>query len=281
MSAHGLARLAWDSEFLGFPVARIEGPDLDDEGLSTTLWDARSDRFRLIYWATHAGRNVPETLLREFSGVLADRRATYSLDLSSPGAVVPASDIVVSEYPSGPASPRLHELAITAGAYSRFQRDPLFPLESFRSLYRTWIHRCAVGELADAVLVASSPGMGPPLGMVTISVRDRVGQIGLIAVAEDARGRGVGARLVDGAHERMRRLGAGRAVIVTQLDNAPACRLYEHLGYRLSEVRQTYHFWPLNAADPARDQRRDGRPQRPGPGEGGVALQTTNGVSSW
>jgi dTDP-4-amino-4,6-dideoxy-D-galactose acyltransferase len=273
--------LAWDSEFLSFPVARIEGPDVDDEELSTTLRGARGDRFRLIYWATHAERSVPETLMREFSGVLADRRATFSLDLSSPGAALPASDIVISEYPSGPASPRLHELAITAGAYSRFRRDPLFPPEGFRALYRTWIHRCAVGELADAVLLASSPVVGAPLGMVTISVRDRVGRIGLIAVAEDARGRGVGTRLVDGAHERMRRLGAGRAVVVTQLDNAPACRLYEYLGYRLSEVGKTYHFWPLNAADLARDQHRDGRPQRPIPEEGGVVLRAMNGLSRW
>ena len=42
--------------------------------------------------------------------------------------------------------------------------------------------------------------------------------------------------------------GASRAIVVTQLDNASACRLYERSGYRLADLRNFYHFWPQEAA---------------------------------
>jgi dTDP-4-amino-4,6-dideoxy-D-galactose acyltransferase len=126
------------------------------------------------------------------------------------------------------------------------------PAGAFESLYRTWTARSATGELADTLLVAAPPGReGEPLGLVTIAIDGPAGQIGLIAVRDEARGRGVGSMLVAAAHRRMLARAAWRATVVTQLDNAAACRLYERSGYRLADLRNFYHFWPGEPAGAA------------------------------
>jgi len=149
------------------------------------------------------------------------------------------------EYPRGPACEQLVTLAIEAGVLSRFNVDPRFPKNKFESLYRTWIERSTLGELADAVWVASRLGDDAALvGMVTVSVSGAMGQIGLISVLDSARGRGVGRLLMEKAHHWLIGQSAIRATVVTQLANQPACRLYEQVGYTLHDVECCYHFWP-------------------------------------
>jgi dTDP-4-amino-4,6-dideoxy-D-galactose acyltransferase len=243
-----LVPLPWDSALLGFPVARIGPPGLDDAGLGRALDEARRGGYRLIYWPAAPDRVAPDPLLAAFSGMLADRKATFVADDLQPrGPVASGPGCRVVEVPRGPASPRLIELGIAAGEYSRFRRDPGIPADKFRELYRTWVERSARGEMADAVLVAVPEGPGgEPVGMVTVELdaAEGEGRIGLIAVDGSARGMGLGRLLVTEAHRRMLSGGASRASVVTQLENAAACRLYEGCGYRLGSVQNVHHFWP-------------------------------------
>jgi hypothetical protein len=41
----------------------------------------------------------------------------------------------------------------------------------------------------------------------------------------------------------MQERGARQAHVVTQLENVPACKLYERGGYCLSALEHIYHFW--------------------------------------
>src|SRR5690349_7010282 len=66
--------LAWDSEHLGIPVARLTAPDLEPAALRQAIEMARAGRFRLVYWPAAAGRDAPESILRDFNGLLVDRK---------------------------------------------------------------------------------------------------------------------------------------------------------------------------------------------------------------
>ena len=81
--------------------------------------------------------------------------------------------------------------------------------------------------------------------MVTVAVEGRAGRIGLIAVDAALRGRGLGGVLLRAAHQFMVRRGCDHALVTTQRDNVPACRLYEQAGYVIDTARNVYHFWPL------------------------------------
>jgi GNAT superfamily N-acetyltransferase len=151
--------------------------------------------------------------------------------IPDPPASAPAGPIRVVEWPRMPPTEPLLRLGVAAGLYSRFRVDPRMPAGAFDSLYRTWTTRSALGELADALLVAAPPGEeADPLGIVTIALDGQAAQIGLIAVREDARGGGVGSMLIRAAHRWMLDRAARRATVVTQLDNGDACRLYERAG---------------------------------------------------
>lgn len=252
MTAPPLIRLDWDSRAFGFPVARLDGPDLGEAGLEAALGAAGRDGYHLVYWTTRPDRAVAPGLLERRGGRLVDTKVTYrrdELDLPGPPAAL-APDLIIAEVPPGPASPALRDLGIAAGLYSRFHVDPRFPDRLFRALYETWIERCCRRELAATVLAAVPAAGGDPVGVVTVAVEGGEGQIGLIAVSEAARGRGVGSALMEAAHDAMRARRARRAAVVTQQSNRAACRLYERHGYRLGDCSHYYHFWTAERPNP-------------------------------
>jgi GNAT superfamily N-acetyltransferase len=67
-------------------------------------------------------------------------------------------------------------------------------------------------------------------------------------VTPDARGRGVGAALLDAAAEYGRRIGAVRLVLSTELTNRKAQAVYERLGWKRDTTFCTYEL-PLSGSD--------------------------------
>ncbi len=248
-----LTRLAWESEHFAFPVARLDARGLSDQAVWSELELARRQRVRMLVLTTPPEQTVNADILAEFAGRLTDRKATFARSISpeleqhlSRGG----KDYCISEYRESMVTPALLHLALSAGAYSRFRVDPRFPAMHFVAMYRIWIERSVRREIAGAVLVARNSNSGGALsGFVTVSSTQTTGKIGLIAVAEQARGNGLGRRLVAAAHRWMLDRGAQRAEVVTQLANAPACALYQRCDYALSEVEHYYHLWPLAEAE--------------------------------
>jgi dTDP-4-amino-4,6-dideoxy-D-galactose acyltransferase len=193
-------------------------------------------------------QSVSEVLLTEFRGQLVDRKVTYATSLKAGATQTAATtSLHVGEHPRGPASRELLDLGLAAGWNSRYQVDPRIPRDRFIALYETWMDRSTRGELADAVLVAQDAST-QIAGVVTISLAQQTASIGLIAVHERCRGQGVGQQLMTEAHRWMREHGASEATVVTQLDNAGACKLYERSGYQIRDVKHVYHFWVKDRA---------------------------------
>ena len=78
---------------------------------------------------------------------------------------------------------------------------------------------------------------------VTASLEGDAGRIGLFAVSEAQRGRGVASRLLEAIGRWMRHGGAKRARVATQRDNRAACRCYERAGYAVEERLALHHLW--------------------------------------
>lgn len=245
-----IVRLGWESNHFGLSAAQLTTADLGDEALAAALRLARGQGVRLLVWPTEQCREVPPELLGEFDGALVDRKATFSRPLqekSAEGDALRAGEPAVIPYAEAVVSPALFELAISAGVYSRFRVDPHFPSEKFAAMYRLWIERSVSRELADVVLVVPQGDRGGTAeslaGMITLAEADGVASISLVAVAAEARGRGIGSALMRAAHRWMRARRAHEARVVTQLANLPACRLYERSAYRPQRVQNYYHFW--------------------------------------
>lgn len=132
----------------------------------------------------------------------------------------------------------LVQIARTSHRITRFYADPKFPGQRCDDLYETWI-RSSCDGWADAVLVVDDP----PTGYVTIHTKEGEGSIGLIAVAEVERGRGVGRDLVDAAIDWCYTKGLDRITVVTQGRNISALRLFQRSGFLIERTEVWMHKW--------------------------------------
>lgn len=241
----GFRYLEWDSAHFGLPIARLLDPRLSQEGVRHALARAEQAGLQLAYWPADPSLPVTDEWFAPWTGFLADRKVVYRRSLrglSRPSTAPGPHDVTIDAFPPGPAPPELVALAIAAGEYSRFRRDGRLGTARFQALYEIWIERSTRQELADLVLVASDRS-GRTVGLATVTLRDSVGDIGLLAVDASCRGRGVGTGLVTRALAWMQEAGASESTVVTQQDNLAACRLYGQLGYLPSEVSALYHLW--------------------------------------
>ena len=129
---------------------------------------------------------------------------------------------------------------------SRFYADPNFPRGRCDDLYERWIANACDGD-ADAVWVArlGDDAVGYLSGHLDPG---GVGRIGLVGVAERARGQSLGSGLVGTALAHFAREGALEARVVTQRRNAGAQALYERAGFRVESIRPWLHGWFTGAS---------------------------------
>jgi dTDP-4-amino-4,6-dideoxy-D-galactose acyltransferase len=249
-----LSVLPWDSQHFGFPVAQLLPGSLDEHALGVLLALAQEQGIHLVYWSPEPERLAPAGLLREFSGRLVDWKVVYEAEVKAVRTrrmEASSAGVVVREYPQGPASDGLLALGIAAGVHSRYRMDPGITPDATARLFAIWTERSARRELADMVLVAEAQCCAKePLGMVTVRQRGEVGSIGLAAVQQVARGKGVGKALLAAAHAWMAGRSIVRAEVVTQRANLAACALYERCGYSVRSANPFYHFWPQERRHP-------------------------------
>lgn len=240
--------LPWDSEQLGMGTARIdyliaEGSYNEQRLIKETLLEhALVEIHERGVW--YLGIRVDASdlsslhVLEEVGFITVDSLLTFALDLTTHRPAAPARGFTIRMATAADAD-QAAALARTAYLYDRFHSDPFINSALADELHATWMHNSCVGEAADAVLLAEDEdGL---LGFVSCSLQrdtapllgQTVGTIVLVAVAERARGRGVGYSTTLAALEWFREQGCEIVEVGTQLRNIPASRLYQKCGFGL------------------------------------------------
>jgi dTDP-4-amino-4,6-dideoxy-D-galactose acyltransferase len=233
--------LSWDSSHFGMAVGRLDGEVSDNATLVRGLDQAKAAGARLVYFLHTRPFTVDDETLLAYGGRRVGGYLRFALPLPAPAAMADPPEGVVLDRYDGPADdPRVLALGMAAGWLSRFRQDDRLPREKCDQLYDLWIRRSITGQMADEVLVAWRQDV--PIGLVTYSGQAGLGEIGLVGVAENARGGGIGRALLAFAHRRMIERGLQRAEVVTQSENQGACRLYRGVGYTPVVEGANYHF---------------------------------------
>lgn len=230
--------LDWDSTLFGFPVARLHVEAISPQGMLPALDDMRAASVRLAYITVPSAAHASVSLLLAAGARPLGTRRVYHK------AVPGESHGVVAESLRGqPSTPELESLALDSGAHSRFKRDTLMPVGVFETLYRTWMRRSLSGEIAADVLVWRDEQR--VAGMVTVGAPNTEGTvaIGLVAVGEKYRRRGVGRQLMRAVDAWAATRGASAVAVVTQGENHAACGLYAGCGYALASEESVFHLW--------------------------------------
>ena len=227
--------LSWDSEFFGFPIARIDIGTDDAQALQTEVLRADADRIECLYCLCPAIRNdvlraAVDLGFRPYD-VRLELELTIGTDASAPP---PAREATLADGPS------LERIARESLVGTRFWNDDRFSRERVKDLYAAWVQRAFSTPATRRTLIG-----GDSEGFVVCAVDTArsLGTIELIAVAEAARASGLASDLMVSAHRLFARAGLSRAVVVTQVANIAAQRLYQRLGYQTSGADFWLHRW--------------------------------------
>jgi dTDP-4-amino-4,6-dideoxy-D-galactose acyltransferase len=230
--------LEWDSLFFKKKIYQLnienDFSEKDKEFLSTTNAD-------LVYIIADNMNERVDYVCRESGAKLVDQKVTYEKTLSP----IPINQLSRLKYESiYQLTPGLESMVYLSGKFSRFQSDEhLQPF--FRPLYLEWIQKSLTREIADDVIIAYDSS-GTEVGFFTISNKNNIGNIGLIAVHESYQGKGIGRDLLLKAEEWFIARGINKYNVVTQVNNIPACKLYEKNSCKVESLKYIYHLWKNN-----------------------------------
>jgi dTDP-4-amino-4,6-dideoxy-D-galactose acyltransferase len=228
--------LAWDTEFWGRRIARVEGDTLTDHEAARVGDWARRSAVDCVYFLARSDDAGTAHAAERAGFQLMDVRVQLE---RAPGDGTGAPGVRESRPDDLPA---LRAIARVSHRGTRFYADPRFPRARCDDLYEVWIERSCAGW-ADVVLVAEHESR--PAGYVSCHLDDagRSASIGLIAVAAFARQLGLGRALVDGAVAWCAARGAQEMRVVTQGRSVEAVRLYERCGFRVESLGLWFHRW--------------------------------------
>lgn len=229
-------RLTWDSDFFGFRVGRVvvsedEASDASDlrktlEGLDVGL------AYVFLPGAAGAAQERNRSVLVSLSGRLVDRKVTFCKRL------LPQTDLPKEVMTVVALTPEIEALAYGSGWCSRFAgEDRLRPF--FRPLYKRWLQN----DLRDGRVLVKTSVAGKPVGLTTVSARDGIGRIGLVAVDVEHCRRGIATELLRAAEDWLLQQGVGECRVVTQHANVAGMALYERCGYAVVGQQEVWHVW--------------------------------------
>jgi ribosomal protein S18 acetylase RimI-like enzyme len=233
--------LEWDSRFFARRIAQAATQRLDEEALGHIERWCDAEAIDCLYFLSELDPRTIALVEKAHFG-LKDVRVKFRRPLEAPPAL-PPQPLVVRPARADDV-PALEAIAAHSHGDSRFYADERFGRERADELFRTWI-RNSVAGWADDVLVLARAGEGSPLGYITGHRVGQEGKIGLIAVAEEARGAGGAKQLVSTLCARYRAAGLTAMTVVTQGRNQGAQRLYQRMGFTTDVVGLWYHRWWL------------------------------------
>ena len=231
--------LAWDSEFFGFPVARVRGSALDrDSAAAVDAWCTERG-VRCVYLLLDADDEESAHAAGANGYRLVDVRLTLRHDLVD----VPEADPEIPIRQAEPGDlPALTALAARSHHDSRFYSDGGFSRERCDALYATWIAD-AVPDPDRWVGVREVDGTAVGYQVVRPPDEHRVAVMEMLAVDESHRRAGIGRNLLTAGLRWGRSVGAVAVETATQERNRTSFETHLALGFACTKREAWHHKW--------------------------------------
>ena len=223
-------------------MAKILPASLNAKELAECLNALKKQQVKLVYWVVDQHEAIANLAAKDCQGLLVDYKVTFAtklLDSRFRGNDKYASNI--QSYPKQLPNHDLLQLTYLSGKYSRFRADTHITEAQFQQVYGAWITNSSLRHNAQEVLVVKEHEK--IVGMITLGEKNSRGDIGLLAVAEKAQGKGYGTLLVNAGLDYFQQKNYAQAQVVTQQNNLSACKLYEKCGFQVEKIEHFYHFW--------------------------------------
>jgi len=237
MMGSNIQHLAWDSHWLGFPVARVVGEVLNAPAcLPDIVAQCQATGVRLLYLIFDPAQQPTAEAAQALGVQLVDNKRTYSQLIDGVGQ--PITPVNTHLFQVDSITPALRSLAVQSGEYSRFRLDKRIGATAFEELYMQWLDRSLLQGQVWAVATPSDT-----VGLLAYAGHEHYASIELLAVDAGTRRRGIGQCLVQAAQQAAQQQGYAQLQVATQGANQPAWHLYERCGFQLLRTELIYHLW--------------------------------------
>jgi len=235
--ANSLEILEWDSSFFGYPVGKITASAITTTELAALIIAAKNQHIKLLYLFTDPADATSTGAATANAAKLVDQKITFHTKINAAVTV----DSHIEQYEAPVPSEQLISLSMQSGLYSRYKIDPGFKNNEFERLYLAWIENSVNKKIADHTFVYKENDQ--VLGFVTLKARNNTGQIGLIAVDENSRGKSIGKKLIAAVMNILFEKNIPDLDVATQIDNEDACNFYKKVGFAGIKTENIYHIW--------------------------------------
>ncbi len=234
--------LPWDSAHFGFRIARAAQNRLDSGSCRELLAICRDQSIDCLYFLADSADRDTILTLQAACFDFVDIRLTLAGHASEMSFIEPAANVLF-RHTHGSDLDILLPVAGNSHSQSRFYIDRRFGSHKASQMYETWLTKSFTTDFADAVVVAELNGH--PVGYVVCHLHNPVGEgnIGLVGMAESARGLGCASGMLQFATRWLSEHGVDRFNVVTQGSNIAAQKLYLRCGFVTRSVELWFHKW--------------------------------------
>ncbi|MCH6236500.1 GNAT family N-acetyltransferase [Cognataquiflexum rubidum] len=215
--------LQWDSQLFGYSVGKIE---IDNSEFDPLRFLEFSANYKLVYlFSSKPIDTLPENT------ILVDTKVTLVKEL---GGIQDWDDV---EFFEGKLSESLISLGFQSGELSRFKIDKRLSKNEFEKLYIKWLER----DLNSGKIIIQKIER-KMAGLITLRFSGDQSSIGLFAVDNAYRGKGIGYKLLQAAQYISVKNGIKKISVQTQFQNKRAISLYEKFGFVQQNKKYIYHY---------------------------------------
>lgn len=236
----GCRLLQWDSEFFGRRIARIEPARISAAGMPAAEAWCASQHIDCAYLLADADDHATCASAQAHGYSVVDIRVNLESAAPASAPSLGRADGPLVRAARSDDVETLEAVARESHRDTRFYMDGHFDHPRCDQMYQLWIAKSCRGW-ADRVFVVEVDGSAA--GYVTCHLADRVGRIGLLGVADAARGRGAGSALIAAAVRWFADQDALRVTVATQARNLAALRLYQRAGLTVASIQLWFHKW--------------------------------------
>ena len=228
--------LAWDTEFFGLPIGRVDLDGRTAGDLEAINAEARDKALACVYGSLDPADGEATVTVQQHGFRFVEAATTFSLRRDEPP--IPRPDGVTVRVGDPDDLPQLKGASDGLAPWSRYAVDPRFGIDAARRLQWAWLERAAGGDDGTRQLVLAELD-GEPVAFITrcttpepivdcVWRRSLRGPGAARYLIEDSRHWAGGSRLLGGPI-------AAR--------NVQALKYVSHCGYRVSSTRYLYHRW--------------------------------------
>jgi dTDP-4-amino-4,6-dideoxy-D-galactose acyltransferase len=227
--------LKWDSTFFNRKIGELKFTNESFSQIETALEKAKDEAFEYVIYKLQNHHTIHSMHLESLGFYLSDIGIIWAIQVEKIPYIPSIKNNTAIRVAKDSDIPSIKKITKSLFLESRFYNDPFFSKKDADKLYDAWVDNSIKGDAADYVLYSHNKGF-----ITCKKISTKKGNIVLIGVKKDHRGKSLGSTLVKEALKWFQTQGVNLVSVRTQLKNLDAMNFYSKLGFYIKKYDMIY-----------------------------------------